>query len=577
MSKKYNNISKERKALQKQGLVPEWYNTGAWQTFKKSYAHGAELGVKGRFEVIAKTLSDYLPANIRGEYYNRFFNMMWKGWFSPASPVLANTGTTRGLNVSCSGGVVGDSIQSFYDQLKEQAILTKNGFGCSADFSNVRPRGSAISGGGVAEGVMPVIDDFATMASKVSQGSNRRGATASYLDIEHGDFYEVCDAIMHAPDGLNIGWNIRDSFVERLKAGDLEAHARYTRSLYVKLVTGKGYYFFVDKANRDRPQMYKDLGLFVKASNLCVEIRLYADDGEQGSFDSDEGGHSFTCVLSSMNVFKYDEWKDTTAVEDATVFLDCVVSDFLAKSYGVEGMQRVHRFTRKSRPVGLGVLGFASYLQKHLIPYESLEAYYLNEEISKKLWDDSLKASQMLAQLLGEPLWCKGYGVRNTHRIAYAPTKTTAQLMGGMSESFGPDPAVIWTQSSAVGDVARVNPQFLEILKAKGIYTDEIIDSIIKNVGSCQHLVNELTDQEREAFKTSFEISPYDIIRKAKRRQKYTDQGQSLNLSFSADGSEEIINDIHSIAFMDEEIHSLYYIYSMSGVVVSNDCPACEA
>ena len=268
MAKGFEEYSEERKRLQEEGLVPEWYTTQAWQMFSSKYAVPGEKGVKGRFKTIASTLSKYMVGKEK-EWEKKFYYLMWKGWLSPASPVLSNTGTTRGLNVSCSGGYVGDSIDSFYSNLHEQAMLSKYGFGCSGYFGDIRPRGSAISDGGKASGVVPVIEDFATMASKVSQGSNRRGSTASYIDIDHGDFDELIDLLEAKPDGLNIGFCVNDDFLVKLKAEDKEALRRFSRALYVKMVTGKGYFFFVDKANRARPQMYKDLGLDIKASNLC--------------------------------------------------------------------------------------------------------------------------------------------------------------------------------------------------------------------------------------------------------------------------------------------------------------------
>ena len=268
MSQTYEQLSVERKKLQEEGSLPDWYSTLSWQMFKSKYAVEGELGVKGRFETIAKTLAVHAPKDGR-DWEEEFFNVLWKGWLSPASPVLSNTGTTRGLNVSCSGGYIGDSVDSFYQSLREQALLSKHGFGCSGVFSDVRPRGSFISGGGAASGVVPVIEDFATMTAKISQGGNRRGSTASYLDIEHGDFNELCDKLLAEPDGLNIGWVLTDSFIKKLEDGDKEANERFSRTLYVKMVTGKGYYFKIDAANRARPQMYKDLNLDIKASNLC--------------------------------------------------------------------------------------------------------------------------------------------------------------------------------------------------------------------------------------------------------------------------------------------------------------------
>src|SRR5690625_4886442 len=439
MAKSYEEYSEERKVLQKAGHLPDWYTTSSFQMFDSRYKVPGEGYVKERFRTIAKTLSKHMVGE--EEYWEgKFFEVLWKGWLSPASPVLSNVGTDRGLPISCSGGYVGDSVDEFYTSLHEQAVLSKWGFGCSGYFGDIRPRGSAISIGGKASGAVPVIEDFAIMASKISQGSNRRGATASYLPIDHGDFDELVDMLEESPDGLNIGWNVSDDFLSKLKAGDAEANRRFSRALYVKMVTGKGYFFFVDRANRSRPQMYKDLGLDIKASNLCAEISLHSSEAL-----------SFSCVLSSMNLYRYDEWKDEGAIYDSTVFLDCVVEDFIKKSEGISGLEKVRDFTLRGRAIGLGVLGFSSYLQKKRIPFESLEAQFLNNQIFKQLHDESLEASKDLAEMLGEPEWCKGYGLRHTHRTALAPTKSSSLLQGGMSESVFPDPGTVFEQSSAAG------------------------------------------------------------------------------------------------------------------------------
>ena len=562
MSMSYEELSSERKKLQEEGLLPDWYTTSGWQMFKAKYAYPGEDGVKGRWKTIAKTLSQYAPKD-GTDWEKEFFDIMWNGWFSPASPVLANTGTDRGMNVSCSGGYVEDSIDGFYSALHEQAMLSKNGFGCSGYLGDIRPRGSSISKGGRASGVVEVIEDFAIMTSKVSQGGNRRGSTASYIPIEHGDFDELVDKVEATPSNFNIGWVIGDDFIAKLKNGDKEANRRYSRVLHLKMVTGRGYIFFKDKANRARPRMYKDLGLDIKASNLCTEIMLHSSEKL-----------SFSCILSSMNLAKYDEWKDTNAVFIATVLLDCLCSDFIEKSEGVVGLEKVRKFTILGRAVGLGVMGFGTLLQKRRIPYESLEAQFLNREIFKHLHDESLRASQYLAHVLCEPEWCKGYGVRNTHRTALAPTKSSSILMGGVSESVFPDPGMVFEQASAAGGMKRINAQLYDIMKGRGVYSKETIDDIIKNLGSVQH-VDWLTKEEKWVFKTAFEVDQEVILRYASQRQKYICQGQSLNFFFGKD--EKKISEVHTKAMLDENILSLYYVYSRSGVVVDGECIACEA
>ena len=563
MSKSFEQLSQERKDAQAQGLFPEWYTTQAYQMFQAKYAVPGEQGLRGRHQTIARTLSKYLP---NPEHWERkFFDVMWKGHLSPASPVLANTGTYRGLTVSCSGQYIGDSIDSFYSNLHEAAMLSKMGFGCSGYFGDIRPRGADISVGGKASGVVPVIKDFAQMAANVSQGSQRRGSVASYLPIDHDDFEELIGLLESEPDGLNIGWNVSEDFIERLKAGDKDANERFMRSLHAKLVTGRGYYFFQDKANRLRPQMYKDHNLDVKASNLCTEILLHSSEE-----------YTYTCVLSSMNLAKYDEWKDTDAVYVATVFLDCVVSYFMDQAKYIPGLEKALKFTEKGRAIGLGVMGFSTYLQSQMIPFESFQAHMLNQQIFKKLHDDSLAASQWMAKELGEPEWCKGHGVRNTHRTAIAPTKSTALLMGGVSEAVFPDPGMVFEIGSAAGGMKRISSQFYELAKVRGKYSPELIKDINQHIGSVQHL-DWLTEDEKLVFRTAFEVDQEAILRLASTRQKYLCQGQSLNFFVSEDGDEERIARLHSLAFLDPNITALYYIYSRSGIVINNECVACAA
>lgn len=563
MSKTFEELSIERKKGQAEGIYPDWYTTQAYQMFDSKYSVAGEKGLRGRHETIAKTLAAYSPDP---EYFEReFFNIQWKGWFSPATPQLANIGTDRGLNVSCSGQYIGDSVNSFYQNRHESAMLSKYGFGCSGYFGDIRPRGSSISAGGKASGTVPVIKGFSQDASEVSQGGNRRGATASYLDIDHDDFWELQELLENKPDGLNIGWVINDGFIARLEKGEVEANKRFVAMLYTKLVTGRGYIFKRDAANRLRPQVYKDLGLEIHASNLCSEIMLHSSESL-----------SFSCVLSSMNLAKYDEWKDTDAIYIATVFLDCSVSYFLEKSKGIPGLEKVRKFTEKGRAVGLGVMGFATYLQQRMIPYDSLEAQFLNNEIFKKLQEESLRASKWLARELGEPEWLKGYGERMTHRTALAPTKSTSLLMGGVSESFTPDPGMVFEVGSASGNMQRIVGPLLEIMKEREVYSKETINDIINNLGSVQH-VDWLSDYEKLVFRNAFEVDQFAILRFASQRQKYLCQGQSLNFYVSEDGDEERIAELHSKALLDDNILSLYYVYSRSGIVVNSVCSSCEA
>jgi len=295
----------------------------------------------------------------------------------------------------------------------------------------------------------------------------------------------------------------------------------------------------------------------------CAEISLHSDED-----------HTFTCVLSSMNLAKYDEWKDTDAVFWSTVFLDCVCSEFLSRVKDCVGLEKAVRGTEKGRPVGLGAMGLHTLFQKRKIPFESMEAHLLNTEIFKHLSDESLNASRWLAKQLGEPEWCEGYGVRNTHRLAVAPNKSSALLMGGVSEGINPDPAVIYTQMTAAGEVFRINPVFLEIMKERGKHTKSVIQSITEKFGSVQHL-DWLTQEEKDVYKTAFEINQETIVRMGSARQKYICQSQSLNLFFSAEEDERWISHIHKLAF-ESNVKALYYITTLTGVQASRDCVACE-
>lgn len=268
-------ISEERKRLQKEGLLPEWYTTQGWSLFKQKYAVEGEAAFKGRAKTISKTAAGYLPDTFYGltqrQWANKFYNLIWDGTLSCSTPVLSNTGTDKGMSVSCSGTYVGDSIDGFYSALKENAILSKNGFGTSAYLGDIRPRGSAIGSGGKAHGLFPVFEDQVTMASKVSQGGTRRGSVASYLPIMHGDFMEVFEHVYDTPDEVNVGFNWYDEDTISMNNGDEETIKRFKKLMKLRMVQGKGYIFKPDTVNRLSPPMYKDKGLEVKASNLCVK------------------------------------------------------------------------------------------------------------------------------------------------------------------------------------------------------------------------------------------------------------------------------------------------------------------
>jgi ribonucleoside-diphosphate reductase alpha chain len=345
MSNKHEALSLERKQLQDEGRIPQWYSTPAWQMFKSKYLVESEKDVKTRFQVIAKTLAKHLPVEYRDEYESKFYHLMWEGILSPASPVLANTGTDRGTPVSCSGQYIGDSVDSFYSNLRETALLSKNSFGTSGYFGDIRPRGSKIAGGGVANGAKPVIEDFFQCAANISHGGMRVGSFAAFVNMADPVFDECVSSLHLDHKGKNYGWIIDDKFTDELRKGEPTALAKWQKALHAKLLSGKGYFFFPDKANRHRPQMYKDLGLDIKATNLCTEIMLHSSEE-----------YTYSCILSSLNLLHWDRIKASTAVFDSMVFLDCLCSEFIKVAEHNPGLEKVLEFTRKGRAVGLGVI-----------------------------------------------------------------------------------------------------------------------------------------------------------------------------------------------------------------------------
>ena len=558
----YEELSVERKKLQEEGLLPEWYTTGGWQLFKAKYLQDGETP-KDRYMKIAKAAAKYLPDPKKWE--KKFFNVMWKGWLSPSTPVLSNMGTNRGLPVSCSGQAIGDSVFDFYNNQTEAAVLTQNGFGTSAYLGDIRPRGTPISKGGKASGILPVLKDYVQLSNDISQGNQRRGSWAGYVPMDHGDFFEVADYLFHYPDSVNIGWVWTDEFKKKLDGGNKDALKRFQRMMKIRSMLGKGYIWKKWTANKRLPKQFTDIGLEVKASNLCVEINLPSNKE-----------YTFTCVLSSMNLYKFDEWKDTDAVFVGTVFLDCVAQEFIEKGKKIKGMEKAVAFTENSRSLGLGVLGFHSLLQSKSMAFEGFEAHSLNNVIFKHISDEAKRASEWMATELGEPEWCKGYGVRNTTLMAIAPTMSTSLICGGLSQGIEPIALNVFNQTTAGGEVYRISPELIKKMNLRGVYNHETLKDIERNNGSVQH-VGWLSDDEKMVFKTAFEIDQRAILRLASARQRYIDQGQSINLFFDADEKEEYISEIIQEAIDDPYIIGIYYQRSMSGVKATRgECVACE-
>lgn len=575
---KYEKLSYQRKSLQDNGQAPDWLSTAGYQLLtSKSYLDVAETPFD-MYQRVAKRAAELtkfpIPAKFGYDsWHEAFFDIMWKGWLSPSTPVLVSMGNNRGHPIACSGSTVEDSIRSFYTTRLELAQLTQRGYGTSVCIDPIRHRGSPISKGGTANGIIQFVDGVVQDMHDVSQGNNRRGSCGIYVNPLHEDFDELADKLLNDDDGLNVGWNITQEFEELFRKDPERADYLWKRMLKIKLTKGKGYFLFVDKVNAANPQMYKDKGFKVKASNLCCEITLMSDKD-----------HTFTCVLSSLNIAKYDEWKDTYTMQLGTIFLDAVIEDMLEKARQEEGFEKVIVFTEKSRAQGLGVLGLSTYYQQKSWIFGDFQSIQFNQMFFRQMDEQTLKASQLLARELGEPEWMKGYGERMSHRMALPPTMSTSIIQGGVSQGIEPVFANVFEQDMAGGTVYRINPPLLKLMKERGVYNEETMTRIAEDQGSVQG-EDWLTQHEKDVFRTAFEINQETILLMASHRQKAMDatgggQSQSLNLYFTAEEDEEEIARIHNMAFQDPYIKGLYYVRSLNTAmkhqVDKSECVACE-
>jgi len=562
MASTYDKLSAERKRLQVEGEIPLWFNTPAYQSFVKKFQYENQT-VKQTYKRIAKCAAAHLMPKHKELMEDRFFDLMWKGILAMSTPVLSNMGTPKGLPVSCSGNYVHDSIEGFYESMKETAILTKHGFGTSGSYPDVRHRGAAISAGGTATGVLHPIEDHIEVARKVTQGNARRGAYAWNLPIDHPDFHEAVKFLETEPDDNNAGWIITQEFMDSLDKGERDAIERMQELMFVRVAKGRGYMIFIDKMNDHLPQKMKDLGLKIKGSNLCTEIALPADED-----------HTFTCVLSSLNVALYDEWPEHT-VETATIFLDCVASEFIMLAKNITGLEKAVRFTEKSRALGLGVLGYHTYIQRKEWAYGSFQARMFNGQLFQRIDKESLETSELMGIMYGCPEWADG--TRNTHRLAIAPTTGAALMAGGVSQGVMPVVANLYVQPTPSGDLTRWNPVFLEWCKEAGKTYLDFEDVLLESAGSVQGPEFDWLGEARKlALLTAYEINQYDILDTCAQRQPNICQAQSIDLFFDADEDPAYIMEVHQYAARHPNIHSLYYARTMAGVSASKECIACQ-
>ena len=576
---------------------PEWANTEIYvKTISKGYLQEGEKPKDAYWRVstaVAKRLGKPALAT-------KFFDYIWKGWLCLATPVLSNTGTDRGLPISCFGIDVGDSIFEIGNKNLELMLLAKHGGGVGIGINMIRPAGAKITGNGTSDGVVPFIKIYDSTILATNQGSVRRGAASVNIKIEHKDFEDFLE--IREPKGdvnrqsLNLHQCVvvSDKFMKKLEEGDSEARRKWGKLLQKRKATGEPYIMFKGNVNKQNPDMYKKNGLKVHMTNICSEIVLHTDEQ-----------HSFVCCLSSLNLAKYDEWKDTDLVYTSTMFLDGVLEEFIQRAKNMRGFENAVRSAERGRALGLGVLGWHTYLQQKGIPFEGLPAQFETRKIFSQIKIESERASRDMSKEYGEPLWCKDFGMRNTHLRAVAPTVSNSKLSGNVSSGIEPWAANVFTEQTSKGTFIRKNPELERILRKIGKNTKEVWDQILADGGSVLGLdflddycfidtkVVEVKDVEegnqykivpvKDVFKTFKEINQLDLVKQAGIRQQYIDQAVSLNLAFPAVAEPKWINQVHLEAWK-QGVKTLYYMRTESVLrgdiaqqAMNPDCVSCEA
>ena len=551
---------------------PEWMDEISLATISKGYLLPGE-DVKKAYRRVAKAAAFRLK---RPEMEAKFYKIMWNGWLGLASPVISNMGTDRGLPISCYGIDTPDSIRGIGLTNAELMRLTSKGGGVGIGLSRIRPRGTEIAGNGKSEGVVPWAKIYDSSIIATNQGNVRRGAASVNLDIEHPDIDEFLQ--IRRPKGdpnrqcLNLHQCVvvGDTFMRKLESRDPDALNTWATVLKARMETGEPYVMYKDNVNKDNPIAYRLNNLEVTMTNICSEITLFTDEW-----------HSFICCLSSLNLAKYDEWANTDTVEIATWFLDGVMQEFIDKSNGKDSLIRSHNHAKKGRALGLGVMGWHTFLQQKGLPFNSIASTAHTHNIFSDIRNKAEKASMELAAEYGEPIWCKGTGMRNTHVLAIAPTVSNSVICGGVSAGIEPLPGNVYTFNGAKGTFIRKNKVLEKILKEKGQDKNKWWDQMLQDGGSAQNLPdNVLTPDEKELFLTFSEINQLELVRQAAIRQRYLDQTQSLNLSFDPNDSPKWINQVHMEAWK-LGIKTLYYLRTDSvikGDLGSRtaDCVSCD-
>ena len=548
---------------------PAWGDTDIYKkTISGGYLINGE-SPRDAYMRVAKTVAKRL---YKPELADKFFDYIWKGWLCLASPVLSNTGSDRGLPISCFGIDVADSIQDIGNKNLEMMLLAKHGGGVGIGVNMIRPAGAKITGNGTSDGVVPFCKIYDSTILATNQGSVRRGAASVNINIEHSDFLEWLEIREPKGDVNRQSLNLQqcavvgDKFMRKLELGDEEARIKWSKLIQKRKATGEPYILFKGNTNKANPEAYKKNSLKVHMTNICSEIVLHTDES-----------HSFVCCLSSVNLDKYDEWKNTNLIYDATWFLDGVLEEFIQRAKNMKGFENSVRSAEKGRALGLGVLGWHSLLQKKGIAFESLLAQFKTREIFSKIKIETERASRALAEIYGEPLWCVGTGFRNTHLRSIAPTVSNSKLSGNVSAGIEPWAANIFTEQSAKGTFIRKNNELKKVFKKLGIDNKDTWDKILADGGSVQaldalngwyydergRLNKEDGEPVKNVFKTFKEINQLELVRQAGIRQDYIDQSVSLNLAFPSEATPRWINKVHMDAWK-HGIKTLYYMRTES-------------
>jgi ribonucleoside-diphosphate reductase alpha chain len=537
---------------------PSWGDT---DVYKKTIGGGYLLKDEtpwDAYQRVCKTVAKRLE---RPEMADKFFEYIWSGWLCLASPVLSNTGTDRGLPISCFGIDVADSIHDIGMKNLEMMLLAKHGGGVGIGINQIRPASAKIKGNGTSDGVVPFCKIYDSTILATNQGSVRRGAASVNINIEHPDFEEWLEIREPKGDVNRQSLNLHqcavvgDKFMRRVETGDTDARRLWGKLLQKRKATGEPYILFKGNTNKSNPAAYKKHGLKVHMTNICSEITLHTDES-----------HSFICCLSSLNLAKYDEWKHTNLIYDSIWFLDGVLEEFIQRSKGKVGFHNSVRSAEKGRALRLRVLRWHTYLQDKGLPFEGLLSQYETRKIFSQIKIESERASMALAEEFGEPLWCVGTGMRNTHLRAIAPTVSNSKLSGNVSPGIEPWAANVFTEQSAKGTFIRKNPTLVKLFRKLKINNETIWSKILKDGGSVQGL-KELKDvmlgpyndiPAKDVFKTFKEINQLELVNQAGIRQQYIDQSVSLNLAFPSVATPKWINKVHFEAWK-KGIKTLYY------------------